>query len=70
MRNAPLFPQASDPFSRRHFLRTIGLGAALFATRGLFAEELIRETAWVEEAGSVSRPSGTAHSPYDQGEGT
>jgi protocatechuate 3,4-dioxygenase beta subunit len=35
--------------SRRIFLRQIGLGAALFTVPGLFAEELSRRTAFVEE---------------------
>lgn len=35
--------------SRRHFLRQVGLGAALFTVRGAFAEELSRRTAFVEE---------------------
>jgi protocatechuate 3,4-dioxygenase beta subunit len=35
--------------SRRHFLRTAGLAASLFTVRGAFAEELTRQTAWVEE---------------------
>src|SRR4051812_35332184 len=29
-------------FHRRHFLRSVAFGAALFTTRGLFAEELVR----------------------------
>jgi len=35
--------------SRRSFLRQLGLGAALFTTRGAFAEELTRRTATVEQ---------------------
>jgi protocatechuate 3,4-dioxygenase beta subunit len=35
--------------SRRRFLGQLSLGAALFAVRGAFAEELSRRTAWVEE---------------------
>jgi protocatechuate 3,4-dioxygenase beta subunit len=33
---------------RRHFIRTVGLGTALFSVRGLFAEELIRTPAQTE----------------------
>ncbi len=35
--------------SRRRFLHRVGLGAALFAVPGLFAEQLMRKTPWVEE---------------------
>jgi protocatechuate 3,4-dioxygenase beta subunit len=35
--------------SRRAFLGQLGLGAALFAVPGAFAEELTRKTPWVEE---------------------
>jgi protocatechuate 3,4-dioxygenase beta subunit len=34
--------QTVFPHDRRHFLRNVAFGAALFTTRGLFAEELIR----------------------------
>src|ERR1017187_2946900 len=42
-------PAHSLSASRRRFLGQLGLGAALFAVRGAFAEELSRRTAWVEE---------------------
>jgi len=35
--------------TRRRFLCTASLAASFFAVRGAFAEELMRETAWVEE---------------------
>jgi protocatechuate 3,4-dioxygenase, beta subunit len=35
--------------SRRRFVRQAGLAAGLFTARGLFAEELMRRTAFVEE---------------------
>jgi protocatechuate 3,4-dioxygenase, beta subunit len=35
--------------TRRNFLRTASFAAGLFTVRGAFAEELARQTAWVEE---------------------
>jgi protocatechuate 3,4-dioxygenase beta subunit len=37
-------PWASSAGSRRNFIQKLGLGAALFSTPGLFAEELTRKT--------------------------
>jgi len=39
----------SGVFSRRGFIRQTALAAGLFAVPGLFAEELMRKTTWVEE---------------------
>ena len=36
-------------YSRRRFFRQLSLGTALFTVPGLFAEELMRKTPWVEE---------------------
>jgi protocatechuate 3,4-dioxygenase beta subunit len=39
--------QNADPrFTRRHFLRSVGLTAGFFAVPGAFAEELVRKTPW------------------------
>src|SRR5580704_5552396 len=46
--NISMHSQATGA-SRRRFLQQVGLGAALFTVRGAFAEELVRQTAWVEE---------------------
>ncbi len=35
--------------TRRNFLRTTSFAATLFTVRGAFAEQLMRQTAWVEE---------------------
>jgi protocatechuate 3,4-dioxygenase beta subunit len=35
--------------TRRNFLRSTGFAATLFTVRGAFAEQLARQTAWVEE---------------------
>src|SRR5258708_15225017 len=35
--------------SRRRFIHRLGLTAAVFSVPGVFAEELTRKTAWVEE---------------------
>jgi protocatechuate 3,4-dioxygenase beta subunit len=45
----PITPLGTSAASRRGFLRQLGLGAALFTTPGLFAEELSRRTVRVEE---------------------
>jgi protocatechuate 3,4-dioxygenase beta subunit len=42
-------PPNARSASRRNFMGQLGLGAAFFAVRGAFAEELARRTAWVEE---------------------
>jgi protocatechuate 3,4-dioxygenase, beta subunit len=52
MKTRLMTPPSAVGASRRSFLRQFGLGAALFAVPGVFAEELTRttgKTAWVEE---------------------
>ncbi len=44
-----MIPSNAPSTSRRNFVTKLGLGAALFTVRGVFAEELSRRTAWVEE---------------------
>src|SRR5271170_7837833 len=39
----------TSSLTRRRFLCTASLAAGFFAVRGAFAEELMRETAWVTE---------------------
>ena len=46
----PAFDQTSRfSCSRRRFFRQLSFGTALFTVPGLFAEELVRKTPWVEE---------------------
>ncbi len=44
-----IMQNAHPTLTRRHFLHSTGLAASFFAVRGAFAEELMQETAWVEE---------------------
>ena len=41
MKPNPLFPGVAASQDRRHFLRNLGLGAALFSVPGAFAEQLL-----------------------------
>lgn len=49
MKTNPTNSPAATASSRRHFFSQLSLGAALFTTRGAFAEQLARKTAFVEE---------------------
>ena len=42
MKPNPASPLLVPPHNRRHFLRAMGLGAALFTVPGAFAEQLVK----------------------------
>src|SRR4051794_148803 len=59
MKTNLILPGAVVRPSRRGFLRGLGLGAALFSTRGLFAEELVQSARLIQ----TPRLTGGQYSP-------